>query len=121
MIKFFSLLQAVFSRKEPQLEDDGIRIPEIKVQPRKLAEDVGAWVDKDFANNERPEARKLLMVSQLGDREQRCALFVAKGELARLRSAIDLGQSDFRDLIMAGEYERGTRKQVRVFCQPVSS
>jgi hypothetical protein len=48
-----------------------------------------------------------LWLEDLGsDRLARCALFVARGSLEALRSAVELGRTDYRDLIMTAEYDR---------------
>ena len=39
------------------------------------------------------------------DRLSRCAVFLAKGSVARLQEAVSLGKEDPRDLIMAAEYD----------------
>jgi hypothetical protein len=48
-----------------------------------------------------------LWLEDLGsDRLARCALFLARGSTKRLRSAVELGRADFRDLIVAAEYDK---------------
>ena len=39
-------------------------------------------------------------------RLRRCVLFAAEGSLSELESAIKLGLTDYRDLIMSAEYDR---------------
>ena len=39
------------------------------------------------------------------DRLARCALFLAAGSIEKLRKATELGRTDYRDLIMAAEYD----------------
>jgi hypothetical protein len=52
----------------------------------------------------------------LDDRRIRCAVYLARGSLDRLRQMIALGMQDWRDLIMAAEYEGEVR--VRDFDHP---
>jgi hypothetical protein len=51
------------------------------------------------------------------DRLARCALFLAQGSLQRLEEAVSLGKTDYRDLIVAAEYDRADN-QLRDFNQP---
>jgi len=51
------------------------------------------------------------------DRLVRCALFLAQGSLQRMEEAISLGKTDYRDLIVAAEYDRDDN-QLRDFNQP---
>ncbi len=57
------------------------------------------------------------LLEELGaDRLCRCALFLAKGSVAKLEEQVRLGTTDFRDLIVAAEYDGDT--QVRDFNRP---
>jgi hypothetical protein len=51
------------------------------------------------------------------DRLVRCALFLAQGSLQKLEEAVSLGRADYRDLIVAAEYDRADN-QLRDFNQP---
>ena len=51
------------------------------------------------------------------DRLSRCALFLAKGSLKKLEEEVSLGKKDYRDLIVAAEYDI-FHKQLRDFNQP---
>lgn len=51
------------------------------------------------------------------DRLARCALFLARGSLEKLKQQVDLGTTDFRDLIVAAEYDLNDH-QLRDFNQP---
>lgn len=51
------------------------------------------------------------------DRLVRCALFLAEGSLQKLKEAVSLGRTDYRDLIVAAEYDRDDN-HVRDFSQP---
>jgi hypothetical protein len=52
----------------------------------------------------------------IDDRLIRCAVFLAKGNMAVLEQQIALGMMDYRDLIVAAEYEGDIR--VRDFSKP---
>ncbi|MEO6995939.1 MAG: hypothetical protein ABI273_20210 [Lacunisphaera sp.] len=59
-----------------------------------------------------------LWLEDLGsDRLSRCALFLAQGALQKLEEAVSLGKTDYRDLIVAAEYDRADN-QIRDFNQP---
>jgi hypothetical protein len=45
----------------------------------------------------------------LDDRLFRCAIFLAKGDIDRLKIQVELGKHDYRDLIVAAEYEGDLR------------
>ena len=45
----------------------------------------------------------------LDDRRIRCAVYLARGSLDRLKQMIALGMQDYRDLIMAAEYDGEVR------------
>ncbi len=42
----------------------------------------------------------------LGDRVARCVVFAAAGDESRLMALLELWRQDFRDVIMAAEYDR---------------
>ena len=48
----------------------------------------------------------------LGDREVRCIVHAASGDEQRVQHLLDLGRRDFRDVIVAGEYD-GAMRRVR--------
>ena len=54
------------------------------------------------------------------DRLSRCALFVAQGSLQKLEGAVALGREDYRDLIVAAEYD-SFLIQLRDFNRPFGS
>ena len=54
------------------------------------------------------------------DRLSRCALFLARGSLKKLEEAVSLGKEDYRDLIVAAEYD-SFRIQLRDFNCPFGS
>jgi hypothetical protein len=52
--------------------------------------------------------------SHAGPRLQRCALVASRGSLEKLQYYLKLLEVDFRDVIVAGEYEPIAGKLVRV-------
>jgi hypothetical protein len=61
-----------------------------------------------------------LWLEDLGsDRLSRCALFLARGSIEKLKQEVAVGRTDYRDLIVAAEYD-GDR-HVRNFNLPFSS
>jgi hypothetical protein len=54
------------------------------------------------------------------DRLARCALFVAKGSGPKFHEAVALGKEDYRDLIMAAEYD-SFHIRLRDFNRPFGS
>jgi hypothetical protein len=51
------------------------------------------------------------------DRMIRCLLFVSQGDLDKLEQAIALAKQDYRDLIVAAEYD-GSENHIRNFNHP---
>ena len=76
-----------------------------------LRSDIQAFVEREFAPVDQVEAIRLLEGAVLhdgqlaGDRCRRSALVASSGSLKALRSLISLLAVDFRDVILAGEYE----------------
>ena len=60
----------------------------------------------------------LLLQDLEGDRLIRCALFLSRGSIEGLKSAVDLGKTDYRDLIVAAEYDQKDH-HLRDFNQPL--
>jgi hypothetical protein len=59
-----------------------------------------------------------LWLEELGsDRLARCALFFAGGSIEGLRSAMEIARTDWRDLIVAAEYDRN-KNHLRDFNLP---
>jgi len=54
------------------------------------------------------------------DRLSRCAVFLAKGSVPKLQEAVALGREDYRDLIMAAEYD-SFHIRLRDFNRPFGS
>lgn len=54
------------------------------------------------------------------DRLSRCAVFLAQGSVAKLQEAVMLGKKDYRDLIMAAEYD-SFHIRLRDFNRPFGS
>jgi hypothetical protein len=62
-----------------------------------------------------------LWLEDLGsDRLARCALFLARGSMEELKGAVELGRTDYRDLIVAAEYDRQDT-HLRDFNRPFQS
>jgi hypothetical protein len=89
--------------------------------PASLPDDITRRIDKWFAAPERPGALGLLSSAVIhdgklaDDRLRRCALVASKGSLEKLQYYVDLLKVDYRDVIVAGEYEvvRGKLARVR--------
>lgn len=85
-----------------------------------LLDDIVRRVRESFAGLDRDEARDLLLEARIHDgtfaepRLQRCALVASKGSLATLRYYVKLLAVDYRDVVVAGEYEPVGAKLVRV-------
>jgi hypothetical protein len=76
-----------------------------------LPPDIVIRVEKDFGDR-RAEARRLLLEHlaihdpRTGHpRILRCIVFAAAGSIEKLKSMIELARIDWRDVIVAGEYE----------------
>ena len=88
--------------------------------------DISTRLRKDFAANSE-QASNLIIEARAtenfpkSERIIRCLIFVANGSISELNSAIDLAKTDWRDLIMAAEYELGTRVQIRDFNSPFAA
>lgn len=54
------------------------------------------------------------------DRLSRCAVYLAQGSVTKLQEAVSLGKEDYRDLIMAAEYD-SFHIQLRDFNRPFGS
>ena len=72
--------------------------------------DIIRRIKKDFAKADEGAAIEALerasaSIPRWGDRFSRCAVYIAHGDLERLRLAISIGKSDWRDLIVGAEYK----------------
>jgi len=71
---------------------------------------------RDFGNRADAVAAHLLARRRtgdavfLGDRLARCVVQAARGDEQRVQQLLDLAGQDYRDVIMAGEYDAGTRQ-----------
>jgi len=85
-----------------------------------LPDDIIKRLHQSFSGADREAAIALLDNARLHDgsppepRLQRCALIAAKGSLEQLHYYVKLLALDFRDVIVAGEYESVDGKSVRV-------
>ena len=86
----------------------------------KLPDDVVRWLEKSFSASDLPAARELLELAidhagkPAGARLLRCAAVGSQGDPERLRYLVGLMQIDYRDVIVAGEYEARGKDLVRV-------
>lgn len=91
-----------------------------------LLPDIEQRIDQLFSGADRARAKALVAGAVLHDgrragaRCQRCAIVAAKGSLARLTHFVHELKIDFRDVIVAGEYEEryGTLTRVRDLSVP---
>ena len=72
--------------------------------------DIVRRIKKDFPASDVDAAIEVLErasaeIPRWCDRLSRCALYIAHGDLERLRLAISIGKSDWRDLIVGAEYK----------------
>ncbi len=76
-------------------------------------------MEEPVADADRPTVVGLLSDAMIHDgtatrpRLQRCALVASKGSLERLQYFVDLLKVDYRDVIVAGEYNSIEDKRVR--------
>jgi len=91
---------------------DGPRVP--------LLDDVVRRVHESFSGSDRDKAAGLLLGARIHDgslaepRLQRCALVASQGSLETLQYYVKVLAVDFRDVIVAGEYESIAGELVRV-------
>ncbi len=82
-----------------------------------LPNDIENKIEEDLSN---PEDRELVrsLLSGLGVNENfrviRCILFATNGDLDRFGELETLAHIDYRDVTMAGEYERVSDKKLRI-------
>jgi hypothetical protein len=85
-----------------------------------LPEDVAAFISTRFASEDVAEARNLLSMApvevhgQSSARLLRCAAFAAQGSIDELRLYVGLLATDWRDVVLAGEYESKAQDLVQV-------
>ncbi len=75
--------------------------------------DVMARLNSDFGDRTDAAAAILLACRQIGhidDRLVRCIVYAARGDESRVRDLIELAQQDYRDVIVAGEYDEAMRQ-----------
>ena len=90
----------------------------------KLPIDIDDRIENDFPDKDERELVKDI-ISALSVNEKtrvaRCILFVASGDMNRLEKLEALASTDYRDVIMAGEYEYPSNKRLRDFNEPFST
>jgi hypothetical protein len=85
-----------------------------------LPPDISEYISAKFTAEERGAAESLLARAMVADgtvpefRLMRCALFASDGSLDRLEHFVQLLRIDWRDVIVAGEYEQRRSELVRV-------
>jgi hypothetical protein len=85
-----------------------------------LLDDIVRRVHESFSGSDRDKAAGLLLGARIHDgglaepRLQRCALVASQGSLETLQYYVKLLAVDFRDIIVAGEYESIAGELVRV-------
>jgi hypothetical protein len=93
-----------------------------------LPPDIERYVERTFAEQERPPALELLQKAVLHDgkpaspRLLRCALLNSRGNLEALRAEVEHVAIDYRDVILEAEYEkqRGDFVHVRDLNEPIA-
>ncbi|HYR32754.1 MAG TPA: hypothetical protein VEQ87_00545, partial [Burkholderiales bacterium] len=93
-----------------------------------LPDDLLRWLDAHFGVTEAHAARRLLEQAvdhndkPAGPRLLRCAAVGSRGNLEELKSLVELLKIDYRDVIMAGEYEmrRGQPVRLRDLNEPIA-
>jgi len=89
-----------------------------------LPSDIRARIEHDFSDpKERRFVTQLLLNLEVPekDRVSRCILFVANGDLDNFRKMESLAKTDYRDAIMAGEYEYPTDRRLRNLGEPFNT
>lgn len=85
-----------------------------------LPNDVVRYIEKHFPAELRDEATSILLSAKLETNEfpsprlLRCALFASEGKIDQLRRCVALLAIDWRDVIMAAEYEMQSGKSLQV-------
>jgi hypothetical protein len=93
-----------------------------------LPDDVLAFIARKFDSADREAARSILAAATIEDgsaassRLVRCAAVASAGSLARLRAETERLKVDWRDVIVAGEYESidGGLSRVRDLNDPIT-
>ena len=85
-----------------------------------LTEDMVRYIDATFAAEDRAAVTQLVSnatihdCSPAGPRLKRCALVGSRGSMATLEYLVGLLRVDWRDVILAGEYESRNSKLTKV-------
>lgn len=93
-----------------------------------LPSDLERFIDDNYAPEDRATACSLLANARIetgamaSDRLLRCAAFAGRGDLGKLRRQVSELAVDWRDVVVAGEYEYrdGEAVQVRDFTRPMA-
>lgn len=70
-----------------------------------IERDIFEKVEQTFSPGDAPKALALLSAAGKSERIARCIVFAARGSLERLAECIHLADQDYRDVIVAGEYD----------------
>jgi hypothetical protein len=91
-----------------------------------LPADMLRYIERSFTEEDRASAVRLLLCARTHEgapepRLQRCALVASNGSLERLMHYVSLLEVDYRDVIVAAEYEarNGALVQVRDLTKPI--
>ena len=94
----------------------------------RLPDDIARRVTELFPDSDREAAASWLLRAKIhdgstaGPRLQRCALIASRGSLEKLEYYVRLLAVDFRDVVVAGEYEvsdSGSLTRVRDLTRPL--
>ncbi len=81
-----------------------------------LPTDIIARIERDFPRSEDEKLVSGILSSlQTNERDRviRCILFAAAGDVKKIGELESLAKIDYRDVIMAGEYEYPSHKRLR--------
>jgi hypothetical protein len=84
------------------------------VTPVELPPDILARIAADYPPEDRPGIIEALLVltevTREPERVARCVLFVADGDLEEFERMIELARTDYRDTVVAAEYDHADRR-----------
>jgi hypothetical protein len=79
-----------------------------------LERDIVEKIKQTFLPEDAARAIELLSMADKSGRVARCIVFAASGNLKKLKSYLQLADQDYRDVIVAGEYQE-THRHLRDF------
>ena len=107
----------VINFKNQEIRDKDAKL---KMTSRELPKDVISFIQSSFSPEKCKEALSILSQSQIEDgsmpspRLLRCVAFACSGNLPRLQRLASLLAVDWREVIMAGEYELRNKEAVQI-------